>query len=521
MATVAAVSEPIREADPETEESRPATPPTQAEPEPGPGEGGEPALKVPRVSNGGPEAAPPSGESSAGPAVSIPEPQVGLDAGFSGVTWASEEGSLDQAAAELSGGEERGGGGGAAACEEVGVDLQCETQGSQDDLGLDFTHDPTLLTGAWAEYSGVTENFLKGCKWAPDGLCLVTNSADNVLRVYNLPPELHSPDCEGLPEMTPVLRMAEGDTVYDYCWYPLMSSMEPETCFIASSSRDNPIHIWDAFYGDLRATFRPYNHLDELSAAHSLCFSPDGAQLFCGFDRMVRVFQTCRPGRDCEKRPTMVQKQGQSGIISCIAFSPAQDLYACGSYSRTVGLYSRAEGLPIAVLQGHQGGLTHLRFSPDGTLLYSGGRKDPEILCWDLREPGRVLFSMRRAVSTNQRMYFDLEPSGQYLLSGDTEGVVSVWDTSLPPSEGKDPVLQPILQFQAQKDCVNGISLHPLMPLLACSSGQRQLPEPCESGDESDEAGGLMTLRNVQGENSLTLLWAGPTAQQTGGEITH
>ncbi|KAK1139925.1 hypothetical protein AOXY_G37475 [Acipenser oxyrinchus oxyrinchus] len=68
---------------------------------------------------------------------------------------------------------------------------------------------------------------------------------------------------------------------------------------------------------------------------------------------------------------------------------------------------------------------------------------------------------MRRAVSTNQRMYFDLELSGQYLLSGDTEGVVSVWDTTLPPSEGKDPVLQPILQFQAQKDCVNGISLHP------------------------------------------------------------
>ncbi|MGH0189833.1 UNVERIFIED_CONTAM: hypothetical protein FKN15_038937 [Acipenser sinensis] len=191
MATVAAVSEPIREADPETEESRPATPPTQAEPEPepGPGEGGEPALKVPRVPNGGPEAAPPSGESSAGPAAFIPEPQVGSGDGLSGVTRASEEGSLDQAAAELSGGEERGGGG-AAVCKEVGVDMQCESQGSQDYLGLDFTHDPTLLTGAWAEYSGMMENFLKGCK-----------CADSVLRVYNLPPELHSPDCEGLPEM--------------------------------------------------------------------------------------------------------------------------------------------------------------------------------------------------------------------------------------------------------------------------------------------------------------------------------
>lgn len=76
---------------------------------------------------------------------------------------------------------------------------------------------------------------------------------------------------------------------------------------LASSSRDNPVHVWDAFYGEVRASFRPYNHLDELTAAHSLCFSPDGAQLYCGFDKMVRVFHTERPGRDCEERPTIGQ----------------------------------------------------------------------------------------------------------------------------------------------------------------------------------------------------------------------
>lgn len=31
---------------------------------------------------------------------------------------------------------------------------------------------------------------------APDGSCILTNSADNVLRIYNLPPELYS---EGEP----------------------------------------------------------------------------------------------------------------------------------------------------------------------------------------------------------------------------------------------------------------------------------------------------------------------------------
>ncbi|CAJ0937234.1 unnamed protein product, partial [Ranitomeya imitator] len=494
----------------------------------------------------------------------------------------------------------------------------------------EFSQPPWALTGAWAEYSAVPENFLKGCKWAPDGSCLLTNSDDNILRIYNLPPELYSAEWDLLPEMGPVLRMSEGDTIYDYCWFPLMNSCDPASCLspicesgkrtagaprtlqaasaarqeshrrvtsacrtwhalvkrvpisvngVASSSRDNPIHVWDAFTGDLRASYRAYNHLvratdcialqgeetrssscllpcrgrrliappvcrptgggDSMSSppAHSLCFSPDGSRLFCGFDKMVRVFDTSRPGRDCECRPTFrkcfsargwrlcwrpyagnmasarimpglcapaEKKLGQPGIISCVAFSPAQDIYACGSYSRCVGLYSYQEGVTLAVLHGPAGGVTHLLFSADGRCVFSGGRKDPEILCWDVRHPGKVLTSLRRNVTTNQRMYFDVESSGRYLVSGDTQGVVSVWDMISPPEDG---VLLPVLQFQAQKDCVNGISLHPSLPILATSSGQRRFPESEDSGDESPPEASAKS--SSAGENALQLWWCG------------
>ncbi|XP_036452399.1 telomerase Cajal body protein 1 [Colossoma macropomum] len=380
-------------------------------------------------------------------------------------------------------------------------------------LGLDFSQNPQMLTGSWAEYTHCPENYLKGCKWAPDGSCIVSNSADNVLRVYNLPPELYSGSWDLLSEMSPVLRMTEGDTIYDYCWFPKMSSLDPDTCFIASSSRDNPVHIWDAFYGDLRATFRPYNHLDELTAAHSLCFSPDGSQLYCGFEKTVRVFYTERPGRDCEERPTVVKKHGQSGIISCMAFSPSQAVYACGSYSRTVGLYSCEDGSQLALLpQRHHGGVTHLLFSPDGYHLYTGGRKDPEILCWDLRDPGRVLFSLPRTINTNQRIYFDLDLSGRYLVSGDTEGMMSVWDTLTAPPDGNEEVLQPFQQFQAHRDCTNGISIHPFMPLVASCSGQRQFPWPTESDDSGSEPeeDRVMSSNGIREDNALVLWWAGP-----------
>uniref|UniRef100_A0A3B3X155 Telomerase Cajal body protein 1 n=1 Tax=Poecilia mexicana TaxID=48701 RepID=A0A3B3X155_9TELE len=386
-------------------------------------------------------------------------------------------------------------------------------------LDLDFTQNPSMLTGSWTEYSSFPENYLKGCKWAPDGSCILTNSADNVLRVYNLPPEIYSYSWDSIPEMSPVLRMAEGDTIYDYCWFPKMNSLEPDTCFLASSSRDNPVHVWDAFYGKVRASFRPYNHLDELTAAHSLCFSPDGEQLYCGFEKMVRVFCTERPGRDCEERPTVVKKRGQSGIISCFAFSPCQSVYACGSYSRCAGLYSCQDGALLALLPTrHHGGLTHLLFSPDGNYLYTGGRKDPEILCWDLRDPGKVVFSLKRNVATNQRIYFDLDQSGRHLLSGDTEGAVSVWDTQTAPPDGNEELLQPQIRFQAHWDCTNGISVHPFMPILATSSGQRQFPWPTDSEGEGDSAsdteggggGGATLQQEVRQDNALTLWWAGP-----------
>lgn len=45
------------------------------------------------------------------------------------------------------------------------------------------------------------------------------------------------------------------------------------------------------------------------------------------------------------------------------------------SSSPSVGVYSDSDGELIFLLQGQQGGVTHVMFSPDGTKLYSGGRK--------------------------------------------------------------------------------------------------------------------------------------------------
>jgi telomerase Cajal body protein 1 len=40
--------------------------------------------------------------------------------------------------------------------------------------------------------------------------------------------------------------------VYDFCWYPMMRPGDLASCCYVSTSRDHPIHLWDAFTGQVR-----------------------------------------------------------------------------------------------------------------------------------------------------------------------------------------------------------------------------------------------------------------------------
>lgn len=55
------------------------------------------------------------------------------------------------------------------------------------------------------------------------------------------------------------------------------------------------------------------------------------------------------------------------------------------------------------------GGVTHLKFAPNGRLLFSGSRKDAAIVCWDIRRTKEVselllIPGAMHCLSTKQRM---------------------------------------------------------------------------------------------------------------------
>ena len=111
-------------------------------------------------------------------------------------------------------------------------------------------------------------------------------------------------------------------------------------------------------------------------------------------------------------RPTCKTKRsrdGLRGLLSCFAFAPDYpDLYACGSFSGTTGLYDERDPSHLIVeLEAHGGGVTQLSFSHDGTMLYSAARRDDQIRCWDIRSTCRVLATRCAAHQPEDRIRAD------------------------------------------------------------------------------------------------------------------
>ncbi|CAM6069273.1 unnamed protein product [Sphagnum tenellum] len=210
--------------------------------------------------------------------------------------------------------------------------------------------------------------------------------------------------------------------------------------------------------------------MDEIAAAYSIAFNPTGSKLYCGYNKTLGVFDIARPGKEFSQYSTLTKtKDGQTGIISCLAFSPGTEgLLAAGSYNRTTALYSENNCELLFVLHGQEGGITQVMFSKDGNYLYTGGRKDSYILCWDVRNTAGIVYKLPRITAdTNQQIAFDIEPCGRHLGTG---GQV----TYFPMSQFADqPDVMIINWFFF--DTVNGFGFHPTLPLGVTSSGHRRL----------------------------------------------
>lgn len=211
--------------------------------------------------------------------------------------------------------------------------------------------------------------------------------------------------------------------------------------------------------------------------------------------------------------------------MSCLAFSPdlggvASGLLAAGTYEGSVGIFDSASYQMALLLHGHRGGVTQVLWSRCGNYLYTGARKDGDIICWDVRFQQQEVYRMDRDTKgTNQRIQFDIEPEGRHLATGGEDGQLRVFQLS----DGK-----PVASFPFASDTVNGFAYHPFGPLAASSSGQRRYPNDPDrhhahfASDESDDQlpsgshqGQLTGLWNALMIWRFPFQWAGPQGGTT------
>jgi telomerase Cajal body protein 1 len=135
-------------------------------------------------------------------------------------------------------------------------------------------------------------NFWHGCSWSPDGSCIAGCRDDITVRVYMLPPEVaeaallrqpagcseHVQRQQHVASLPEVCRIQPGEPFYAWAWHPQFDLSNPDGACIASSSRGQPVHLWDAMSGKLWCTYRTYDHADEVATAQSVCFHPSGTR---------------------------------------------------------------------------------------------------------------------------------------------------------------------------------------------------------------------------------------------------
>ena len=66
------------------------------------------------------------------------------------------------------------------------------------------------------------------------------------------------------------------EPAYSSIWYPLMNSNDPATCCFLLGVRDNPIRLVDSNTGEIRASYTAVDHVEQVRAPYSMCFSLDG-----------------------------------------------------------------------------------------------------------------------------------------------------------------------------------------------------------------------------------------------------
>ncbi|KAI9794427.1 MAG: hypothetical protein M1816_005497 [Peltula sp. TS41687] len=335
--------------------------------------------------------------------------------------------------------------------------------------------------------AGEESNFFKSAQWSPDGTCILTNSEDNRIRTFVLPPDLLDGDKTGPHELKPYSLIQAPEPVYAIALYP---------------------------YFNLQASY-PLIHppTEAYITPHSIIWTHYGTHFLTGSDSLIAQFDITRNGEGpVSTFPTIPSKRkklvgggvGMKGIISALSLA-GEGVLAAGTFNRQVGLYdNHGTGDCISIFSlpqqvGAGTGVTQLLWSGCGRYLFILERRATQIQMYDIRVAGKHLGSLvGHAGDTNQRLTGDIcsmdaqEGSGD-IFAGGTDGVIRVWNCADPGGKSHEDEgmmkIQPSWERKVGDAAISSTCLHPSLRgglITSCSGHRRRVLLPWKDNLDSD-----------------------------------
>jgi eukaryotic-like serine/threonine-protein kinase len=189
--------------------------------------------------------------------------------------------------------------------------------------------------------------------------------------------------------------------------------------FLVSGSSEGALKLWDSETLDLLDS---YSEEEKLADILFFAFAPTGNSFVSAGGHSIVLWQINEVGQ-IEKINQLRQLDGN---ISNVLFSPDGSILATGGSNQAITLWDPVSGHQIERLFGHFGNITSLAFSKSGEHLASSSF-DQTVKIWDLRYSNR---GEPRTFRAHEELITDIavDPSSRYVASSSFDNSISIWD---------------------------------------------------------------------------------------------